>query len=155
MKKDNDENVKIIIKRIEDLLGLPCENLEDIQIGNYQTGQFYGYHTDSFDTKGYSYHRKLGFHQRLFTVMIYLNKPLKGGNTRFKYLDISIKPEVGKLLVFSNVIKGSNKINEKSIHSGLPVEEGEKWIMTFWFNSFTLKKKLKKILKFHKFMKWF
>ena len=154
MKKDNDEIVKIIVKRIEDLLGFHSENLENIQIGNYQTGQFYGYHFDSFDKKGNSNHRKLGFHQRLFTVMIYLNKPKKGGYTRFKKLDINIKPETGKLLLFSNVIKGTNKINEKSLHSGLPVEEGEKWILTCWFNSFTIKKKLKEILKLYKFLKW-
>ena len=47
-------------------------------------------------------------------------------------LTLKIKPVMGKLLVFKNVLRDSNKVDKRSLHGGLPVIKGEKWIMTSW-----------------------
>lgn len=145
--KDNDEITKNLVARTSFLCGLSHLNLENLQIGNYKEGEFYGYHYDSFDKLGNPNHRKIGFRQRIFTAMIYLNTPKKGGKTRFSKLNIEISPKRGKLLLFSNIKCGTQNLNEESLHSGLPVINGEKWILTLWFNSFTLSKLIKNKFK--------
>tara|TARA_A100001011_G_C14308901_1_gene844548 strand:+ start:3142 stop:3828 length:687 start_codon:yes stop_codon:yes gene_type:complete len=137
---NHDEITKKLVKRICYLIGMRPANLEPIQIGHYKVGQFYAYHYDAFDKTGMELDKRNGFRQRIFTAIIYLNNPLKGGSTRFRHVDIDIKPQLGRVLLFSNVIDFSEKLDKDSLHSGLPVEEGEKWILTLWFNSFTFNK---------------
>ena len=142
----HDEITKKLVKRICFLIGMYPANLEPIQIGHYKVGQFYAYHYDAFDKRGIELDNRNGFKQRIFTAIIYLNNPLKGGFTRFSNLDIDIKPQLGRVLLFSNVVDFSENLDKDSLHSGLPIDEGEKWILTLWFNSFTFDKLFSKFV---------
>ena len=61
---------------------------------------------------------------RTLTFMWYLNDDYKGGNTAFVRQGVEIEAKTGRLVLFSPYWT--------HIHSGLPVEEGEKYIITGW-----------------------
>ena len=61
---------------------------------------------------------------RTLTFMWYLNDDYKDGNTGFVRQGVEIEAKTGRLVLFSPYWT--------HIHSGLPVEEGEKYIITGW-----------------------
>jgi prolyl 4-hydroxylase len=68
---------------------------------------------------------------RVKTAMIYLNDGFKGGETFFVNIDRTIKPEVGKLIIWDNLDQNGN-LDKDSFHAGLPVEFGNKYIAVIW-----------------------
>ena len=68
---------------------------------------------------------------RLKTVLIYLNDDFEGGETSFPWIDLKIKPKKGKLVVFDNVLSNLEK-NMYTIHAGLPVKKGTKYVILTW-----------------------
>ena len=136
INKESEDLLKLIEKKITSLF--PDEDLniiESFNIIKYKLHQTYAYHTDAYnvDDEGIALdpNGKV-VKQRKYTAICYLNEVEKGGDTRFELLNINIKPIIGKLLVFKNVLRDSNKVDRRSIHGGLPVIKGEKWIMTTW-----------------------
>ena len=57
----------------------------------------------------------------------------QGGHTEFNKLNIKVGPKKGRLLVFYNTEKDSNKLHDLSMHSGNEVLSGEKWACNIWF----------------------
>lgn len=133
---ESEEPLKLIEKKIKllfpnDQLGI----IKSFNIINYKLHQSYAYHTDAYnvDDKGIAIDfAGKAIRQRKYTAICYLNEVDEGGDTRFELLNINIKPKMGKLLVFKNVLQDSNKVDRRSLHGGLPVIKGEKWIMTTW-----------------------
>jgi hypothetical protein len=70
---------------------------------------------------------------RMATMVIYCNIPDRGGHTQFQNANIHIKPAVGSAVFFSYFDPGTKEM-DKSLtqHSGCPVYEGEKKIITQW-----------------------
>ena len=137
LKKEDDKYVALFIEKISELLPKHLITIPNsISIIHYQLFQNYAYHLDAFnlDKNGnvISWNKKI-LNQRRFTAICYLNNVKKGGETRFHNLDINIKPEIGKLLIFKNVENNSDTPNKKSLHGGLPVIEGDKWLLNSWF----------------------
>jgi prolyl 4-hydroxylase len=64
--------------------------------------------------------------------MIYLNEPGDGGATRFKHIDKIIQPETGKLLAWNNLDAGGRP-NPSTLHHGMKVRKGTKYIITKWY----------------------
>ena len=64
--------------------------------------------------------------------MIYLAEPEAGGGTRFPLLDLEIEPVMGRLLVWNNMMPDGSP-NPWTLHAGLPVERGFKYIVTKWY----------------------
>lgn len=123
---------------IADVTGLPRENQELIHILRYNIGEEYKPHEDFFHpgTDYFSEQIKRGG-QRIYSVIIYLNEVEKGGETYFPRVNISVKPETGKVLIWKNVI--GNLLNFNSKHAGLPVIAGEKWIAIKWVRELAFK----------------
>jgi prolyl 4-hydroxylase len=67
---------------------------------------------------------------RIGTAILYLNEGFKGGETFFPELGLKVIPEKGSVLFFD--YKYSYETNKKTLHAGLPVIEGTKYIATFW-----------------------
>jgi prolyl 4-hydroxylase len=65
-------------------------------------------------------------------VMIYLNEPKAGGATRFKRIDKTVQPEAGKLLAWNNLLP-DGRVNPDTLHHGMKVRAGTKYIITKWF----------------------
>ena len=95
---------------------------EPLQILRYGIGQEYRPHTDS----------RIGeANQRAWTVLIYLNDDYDGGATQFPRATLDIRGRVGDALIFRNVDAQGNP-DPASLHAGLPVTSGFKWLATRW-----------------------
>lgn len=105
--------------------GFSVDHLEYAQIQKYTVGQEYKPHYDYFYAAPY-----LVTNDRIATLIVYLNDGFSGGETEFPNLNIKITPKQGRALYFE--YKYINKLNIKTLHAGLPVTEGEKWIITIW-----------------------
>ncbi|MEE4349217.1 MAG: 2OG-Fe(II) oxygenase [Pacificimonas sp.] len=120
-------------RMICDLLGLPSAHGEPLQGQRYARGQEFKRHTDFFEPGGDEWRRRqhtVG--QRTWTAMAYLNEPEAGGATRFSAIKKSIQPEAGMILAWNNLnVDGSP--NAATLHQGMPVRAGTKYVLTKWF----------------------
>lgn len=131
--KKNGKIAKKFNKRLCKILGVEVEYLQNWIFIKYEEGGEYKEHADFLDEDlEYSEKDKKIFGGlRLKTVLIYLNDDFEGGETFFPHIDLKIKPKTGKLLIWENVL-GNLKKNLYSIHAGLPVSKGNKYILLTW-----------------------
>ena len=128
-----DPVVAEVERRIAELTGLSPEHGEPIQGQRYAVGQEFKGHTDYFDPGGVDFERYCGTAgNRTWTVMIYLNEPEAGGATRFKAIDKIVAPETGKLLAWNNR-RPDGSLNPATLHQGMKVRRGVKYILTRWY----------------------
>jgi prolyl 4-hydroxylase len=112
--------------------GLPIENQESVHIVKYNIGGEYKKHYDFFNENTDYYTKEVARGgNRVFTSLFYLNDNFEGGETEFINLELRIKPETGKLIIWRN-LNMDNTNNMDSYHAGLPVTKGEKWISIIW-----------------------
>ncbi len=125
-----DENPLVgrIEQRLAGLLGLPVNHGEGLQILHYLPGQEYEPHCDWFDPElpGFDTTTRIGG-QRIASVVMYLNTPLQGGGTAFPEIGLTITARRGSAVYFAY-----ESGDQTSLHAGLPVIRGEKWIATKW-----------------------
>ena len=128
-----DSIIAEVEARIAALTGLSSEFGEPIQGQRYAVGQEFKGHTDYFDPQGADYDRYCSIAgNRTWTVMIYLNEPEAGGATRFKAVDKIVQPETGKLLAWNNR-RPDGTLNPATLHHGMKVRAGTKYVITKWF----------------------
>ncbi len=125
------ELTKSIDEIVADFSSLAFENQEGLSIIKYSVGQEYKEHYDFLHHLEEETQRG---GDRLFTAIFYLNDNFVGGETYFPKLDIAVLPKKGRMLIWKNYIKGLP--NYDSLHCGLPVTEGEKWIGSKWVREF-------------------
>ena len=115
------------------LLGFPPRSGEPLQGQRYAPGQEFKPHTDTFEPGGYDFYvHTADLGQRTWTAMIYLNEPEDGGATRFKTIGKTILPETGKLLAWNNLL-ADGRPNPATLHQGMKVRRGTKYVLTKWF----------------------
>jgi len=120
-------------QRLSALTAIPLSHGEPIQGQRYAEGQEFRPHTDTFNPGSADYYLHCAeAGQRSWTAMIYLNKPEDGGATRFKAIGKTIQPETGKLLVWNN-LHADGSPNPATIHQGMKVRRGTKYILTQWY----------------------
>lgn len=120
-------------RKIGDLLGLPLAASEPLQGQRYAPGQEFKPHTDTFEPRGYDFLVHTADRgQRTWTAMIYLNEPEDGGATRFKMIGKTVQPETGKLLAWNNLLP-NGRPNPATLHQGMKVRRGTKYVLTKWF----------------------
>jgi len=133
---DLDHRDPIVIAvndRLHDLTGIPREYGEPMQGQRYDVGQEFKAHTDYFEPGGIDFHTYTSVAgNRTWTAMIYLNEPEAGGATRFKTIDKIVQPETGKLLCWNN-LRPDGSPNPSTIHQGMKVRAGTKYVITKWF----------------------
>jgi len=129
----NDPVIGDVDRKIATLLGLTLEASEPLQGQRYAPGQEFRPHTDTFEPGGYDFylHTTAGG-QRTWTAMIYLNEPDEGGATRFKTIGKTVRPETGKLLAWNNLLPDGQP-NPATLHQGMKVRRGTKYVLTKWF----------------------
>ncbi|MDO3722143.1 2OG-Fe(II) oxygenase [Marinobacter sp. chi1] len=126
--------VESLAQRVADVVGLPLQHAESLQVVHYDEGQQYAPHYDAWDAgteRGQRCMARGG--QRLITCLMYLNNPQQGGGTSFPNLDMEIRARKGRMVLFHNCQRGSNVRHPDSLHGGMPVLSGEKWACNFWF----------------------
>lgn len=126
--------IEALAQRVADVVGMPLEHAESLQVVHYGEGQQYAPHYDAWDAgteRGRRCMARGG--QRLVTCLMYLNDPEEGGGTSFPNLDMEVRARKGRMLLFHNCHGQTAKRHVDSLHGGMPVEKGEKWACNFWF----------------------
>ena len=119
--------------KIAAFTGLDPRHGEPVQGQRYAEGQEFKAHTDYFEPGGGDFARYCAVSgQRTWTVMIYLNEPAAGGATRFKTIAKTVQPETGKLLAWNN-LRADGRPNVNTLHHGMKVRRGTKYIITKWY----------------------
>ncbi|MEO6387501.1 MAG: 2OG-Fe(II) oxygenase [Croceibacterium sp.] len=128
-----DPFVRGLQRRFDDLLGIDPSFGETIQTQRYLAGQQFEPHADWFasNTPYWEVEKNRGG-QRSFTAMAYLNTVEEGGTTDFPNLGLSFEPRPGTLLVWNNA-DAQGVPNPFTIHAGMPVIKGEKYVITKWY----------------------
>lgn len=131
----HDPFVAGISRRIDALIGVPAEIGEPVQGQRYRQGQEFKAHNDWFYTsESYWPQEEARGGQRSWTAMAYLNPVDAGGATAFTLLGLSIEPKPGVLLLWNNALP-DGRPNEATLHAGMPVERGTKYIITKWYRT--------------------
>jgi prolyl 4-hydroxylase len=126
-------DIRPIDERIAGLLGIDPDYGETMQGQRYAPGQQFRAHHDYFhESESYWQRMQQEGGQRTWTAMIYLNDVEEGGATWFPQAGIKVAPRRGLLLAWNNM-KPDGTPNELTIHEGMPVVEGVKYIITKWF----------------------
>lgn len=106
---------------------------EPVQGQRYDVGQEFKPHTDYFTPDGADFAKFCSVAgQRTWTFMVYLNAVEAGGATRFKTIAKTFQPEPGKLLFWNNR-KPDGGVNPNTLHHGMKVRKGVKYVITKWY----------------------
>lgn len=116
--------------------GVPSSRFEPITVTRYCEGQYQAEHLDArlkHQVVRNAPYLKTGG-QRIAQVIVYLQPPEDGGETKFfgpEFGGLAVRPELGKALVFP-VASLDGEADERYLHSGEPVLAGTKWILGTW-----------------------
>jgi len=129
----HDSVVKNIILRVCEMANVPFENAEYLQVVKYNENGYYNPHYDTVTNTSASSNDFLdqGGH-RVITMLIYLNDNFTEGATKFVTLDKIIKPPKYGGILFYTFDKEIKKCHPKSLHAGLPIKTGTKYIANVW-----------------------
>ncbi|OYW46279.1 MAG: 2OG-Fe(II) oxygenase [Novosphingobium sp. 12-63-9] len=125
--------IRMLQRRIDDLLGIDPIQGETIQGQRYSAGQEFRVHFDHFHPSQsfWDMEQQRGG-QRSWTAMGYLNTVEEGGSTDFPSVELSIPPQAGALLIWNNMTPEGTP-NPKSLHAGRAVIRGTKYVLTKWY----------------------
>jgi hypothetical protein len=126
-----DVTLRLIERRMAGAVGLPLSHGEPLILLRYAPGQEYRPHRDYLPPSKVVAVDHGGSGQREATVIAYLNEVEAGGLTQFPLLDLEVSPIPGSLLAFRNLDQDGQP-EPRSLHAGLPVTAGMKWICTLW-----------------------
>jgi len=113
--------------------GIDLAYAEPCQGQRYDIGQEFKAHTDYFEPDGADYATYCTTSgQRSWTFMIYLCSVAAGGGTRFPEINRTFQPEPGMLLAWNNR-KPDGSVNPATLHHGMPVRKGAKYVVTRWY----------------------
>lgn len=65
------------------------------------------------------------------SICVYLNDVETGGETEFPHTGLRISPSPGRAVIFDN-LRADGRPDPDSLHAGLPVARGQKWLATLW-----------------------
>ena len=139
---EHQQNSKVaaIERRAAELMGhFSTGVVEALQCVRYEASQFFGVHHDLGDYNEETGEVELppkqtlvrGCKRRLVTIFCYLNDVENGGQTHFPSLDLSIPPKAGQAVVWQNILP-TGEPDARTIHAGLPVNEGVKYALNIW-----------------------
>jgi prolyl 4-hydroxylase len=125
-QEGESELVSRVEKRVSQIMNIPVEHGEGLQILNYKIGQEYKAHYDFFTSTN-----KVMTNPRISTLVMYLNDVEEGGETYFPTLKLSVSPQKG-MAVYFEYFYDDQAINELTLHGGGPIINGDKWAATQW-----------------------
>ncbi|WP_423408961.1 2OG-Fe(II) oxygenase [Heyndrickxia sp. MSNUG] len=125
-EEGENDFVARIEKRVSQIMNIPVEHGEGLQILNYKIGQEYKAHYDFFTSKN-----KVVSNPRISTLVMYLNDVEEGGETYFPKLNFSVSPQKG-MAVYFEYFYDDQTLNDLTLHGGAPVIVGDKWAATQW-----------------------
>lgn len=123
---EENETITRIEKRLSQIMNIPIEHGDGLQVLQYTPGQEYQPHYDFFAETS-----RASANNRISTLVMYLNDVEEGGETSFPKLNLSVYPNKG-MAVYFEYFYSNQALNEFTLHAGTPVIQGEKWVATMW-----------------------
>src|SRR5690606_20897227 len=125
--------VQTVEAKIAAATGIDPRHGETMQGQRYAPGQQFKPHHDYFHTdQPYWPAEEQRGGQRTWTAMIYLSVPEKGGETEFPVAGVRLAPRLGTLVAWRN-LEADGQPNPATLHHGMPVEAGMKYVVTKWY----------------------
>lgn len=122
--------LRLVQARIATAAGVSLLQAEPLIVLSYQPGQQYHPHRDYLPATAIERnHPDAG--DRAATICVYLNDVDAGGGTAFPVAGLTVAPKAGSAIAFRNLF-ADGRPDMDSLHAGLPVERGEKWLATLW-----------------------
>lgn len=119
--------------RLSQLTGIDPIHGELLQGQRYSVGQEFKTHHDFFHTdQRYWLEQVVTGGQRTWSAMAFLNEPDEGGRTNFPIAGIEVTPRTGNLLIWNNMDERGWP-NHASLHQGMLVGRGMKYVLTKWY----------------------
>jgi len=135
--KRDEPVIASIIQRVCDLTGMPFAHAEKMQVVKYGVDGYYNEHYDAAcDDRQECVDFEKNGGQRKITMLLYLSDNFEGGGTRFPRLNKEYKLPKHSGILFHSLQKNGNKCHPLSLHAGLPVISGEKYIANVWLREF-------------------
>ena len=125
-----DLALRAVQLRMASAAGVPLDHAEHLVVLRYEPGQEYRPHRDYRPPSSIERDRPQAGN-RLRTICVYLNDVEAGGQTEFPVAALKVEPRPGRAVVFDN-LHADGTPDPDSLHAGLPVERGEKWLATLW-----------------------
>jgi len=126
--------IQAVVDAMSLAAGMDRRQAEPLHVALYGIGGEYRPHFDSYNPQTDVGRRNLARRgQRLLTALLYLNDDFTDGTTQFPQLGFAVVARRGAVLTFENCRRGSTRPHPKSVHAGMPVSQGEKWIGVLWF----------------------
>jgi hypothetical protein len=125
-----DFALRLVQARMARLAGMEFTHSEPLIVLRYAPGESFSPHRDYIVPSALAM-RQPEAGNRAATVCAYLNDVEAGGATRFPANGTTIPPRAGAAIAFRN-LDPDGKPDADSLHAGLPVERGEKWLATLW-----------------------
>lgn len=130
-----DLALRIVQLRLAAAAGVDLPNAEHLIVLRYTPGQEYRPHRDYIAPRALEDDNP-GAGNRARTICVYLNAPEAGGETEFPMAGIRVAPKPGRAAIFDNMAFDAahpdGRPDPESLHAGLPVVRGEKWLATLW-----------------------
>ena len=128
--RDSRDAVVLRVKnRIAEVSQTDLRCQEPLQVTYYETTQFFAPHFDSL-RKGSGDLGAPG--DRQSTMILYLNDDYTGGQTQFHRIGVTVEPERGKAVFFTNLTEDGSARDPLSLHGAKAVRSGEKWLLNQW-----------------------
>jgi TPR repeat protein len=125
-----DVALRVVQLRMARAARVELVQAEHLVVLRYGPGDEYRPHRDYLPPDGVArHHPDAG--NRTRTICTYLNQPEAGGETVFPLADVTVAPMAGRAVVFDNLY-ADGRPDPASLHAGLPVMSGEKWLATLW-----------------------
>ena len=125
-----DSVVRVMEQRIAGMAGWSLRALEPASVIRYVPGEEYRSHVDYFSAGQIERDRSEGRDfggQRVATFLVCLRAPRAGGATFYEKAGVEVTGRPGQGVLHYNVT-ADGAPDPTSLHSGRPVEEGEKWL---------------------------
>lgn len=134
---DTDVVIQLVRTHIACAASTTLDKLEPMEVLHYAGGETYKLHIDFFHSSRPGYADEMRVRgQRIKTFLVYLNSDYEGGETEFPKLGIKFRGAAGEALTFDSMgADGAGDMN--TVHAGLPVARGEKWLLSQWIREKT------------------
>jgi len=131
---NTDVVLLLVRERIAALTKLPTVAMEPPRIFHYALGEQIKPHYDRCNDAVTGYGKEgvyLG--DRIVTFLLYLNDGFVGGDLDFPKAGFRCKGAKGDAVYFAHV-DGAGKPDPLSLHAGLAITAGEKWVLSQWIH---------------------
>jgi prolyl 4-hydroxylase len=129
---ESDPTIDNLLRRVENMLDIPRDHYENLQLLRYLPGQYYKRHHDSSERDNLTLHGP-----RILTLFFYINDVEGGGETRFTDLKppLDIIPMKGTMVIWPSVTnRDPTQIDYRTHHEAITVTKGVKYGANLWIH---------------------